>query len=516
MPEKTKRSAHKRKHHGSAPVHDYEWENRGKPVGLIFSDGVPAWFRTFLLLVILAGVWKEPTWQAPCPSGEGGMSLTKAALCEYTKAYVLCFPEIALSVLLLMVGRNLLQKRFYYGLLKAGGVMEYSQNNPLRDPLMLLLFACYFHLLLFLGLILTGAIEPPKLGGASGGMYTKQLKEGQKSMGKDHTGLLSDPAKLALVLNLAGFIVLPGALVVMFLYLSYDLEQSLVPLSGFIEAGGDTEKAEQGVRDLAALRVLEDGLAKPLAEENMDKLNDAHKSKGLKGLYEQLLQLYADECSLTVRLHAVEEPKNQKVKLLNSLWVAQMLLGKEEPAEFPSAKGLGAMGSGAMGGLNAIGGAVKKDGGIEGLQGLEADGMKDYGTMKNIMGGKESTTGFKWLWRAFLAASVTIAVVMLVFFGMRAYGLVLRGMAGKLGYIQSIPMFLVEAMHLVVIILVLWKLNTCSWSSEKKQPAGLPSMGSLDSMSKLEQGGGLGGMASLPGMAQKGPAGGGKRGRKHK
>jgi len=54
-------------------------------------------------------------------------------LCKYTKSYVFSFPAMATAVLLLICGRDFVQKRFYYGMLKAGGVISFSMNTAWKD-----------------------------------------------------------------------------------------------------------------------------------------------------------------------------------------------------------------------------------------------------------------------------------------------------------------------------------------------------------------------------------------------
>jgi len=440
----------------SEPVETpFEWEMRGKALGLILSDLVPVGLRCLLLLTILGALWSEPVWWLPCPVKKGGVATADVWLCEYTKAYVLCFPEVGLAVLLLLGARNLLHKRFYYGLLKSGGVIEYSGSNPLTDSMVLVLLWCYSHVLIFLGLILFGVIETPHM----------PHKGGTKKTGGDAEDTFGlDPDQLALVMSLAGFIALPGAFVVLYIYGSYDLEMDLVPLSGFIESQGDTEKAKKGVQMLASLQLLDDTQAKPFVEKYAQTLNDIHKASGLRSLYLNFLRL--------LPLNKSDDPPSS-VKLLGSLWVAK-ILGKEDPVEEGSPRGLSE------------------------LRDVE-DGLL---SQLSPRGRKETSAVFKWLWRIFLGAGVAIFTVLFGFFCVRIWGLVVRGMAGTLGF-QTITVVLVELLHLVVVVMVFGQLAFCS---VVRSTGAVPQQSTRDGLSTTMPGQG-------EGDQRRGPAVGGSRAR---
>jgi len=392
------------------------WERRGSSWGLLLDVGFAAGGHIFLLMVILYGVWGEPRWQTPCPTREGNMFST--CLCEYTKAYILCFPEIALSALLLLVGRDLLQKRFYYQLLKVGGVMEFTATNPLKDPFMWALLTCYCHILVFLGLILAGSIEPPKLGGTGGkgADQLKQLKAGEESMGAGSTSLWADEEKLILVLELGGFIVIPGGLCVLFLFLAYDIEQSLVPMSRFVLSANHAEKEaeESGTilpTTLRTLKVLEDDDLAVLVQEKAEDLRAAPDVSG-GNMYKEAIRLYYEKA----KARGASPEASPTPRLLSGLWPGQVLV--------PTAGGVSAETSG-------------------------------------LSGGGES--GFRWLWRLFFGLAMWMFVVMLAFFVERAYRVGLRGWAGQVGMPDG-PRLLVEAVHLVAVMLVLWRILTATFS----------------------------------------------------
>jgi len=340
-------------------------------------------------------------------------------------------------------------------------VIEFTATNPLKDPFMWALLSCYCHILLFTGLILTGVIEPPKLGntgGDEGADQLKQLQAGEDSMGGagvpggPTASLWADEEKMLLVLELAGFIVVPGGLCVIFLFLAYDIEQSLVPLGRFVQGAHTAEKEaeEEGIllaSSLETLTVLEDDDLAVLVNQNAEAIRDA--SAGGGNLYKECIRFYKE---------ARESRANQPGALLgglqSSLWPGQLL----NPSP----------------GISAIGSSITE--GVSTVTGGSAGG--------------EGT--FRWLWRVFFGAAIWISIVMLIFFVERACRVGLRGWAGQLG-VPDGPRLLVEAAHLAVIMLVLWRICTATFSCLAfpplpKTPVGLPGDAAFDPFAMIEEG----------------------------
>merc|ERR1719199_522011 len=75
-----------------------------------------------------------------CDSRKVGEYL--AGGCEYTKAYVRCFPLLALVVALMVSCRQILQHRMYYELLKHGVLLDIENFSALADPLFQVVIWC--------------------------------------------------------------------------------------------------------------------------------------------------------------------------------------------------------------------------------------------------------------------------------------------------------------------------------------------------------------------------------------
>lgn len=382
------------------------WEKRGTALGLLIDSTV--YIRPFvMMMVVLLGVWTEKRWQSPCPPQSGEFATLKACMCEYTKAYILCFPEVALSVLLLMVARNLLQKRFYYGLLKGGGCVEYTGGSPTADAVMVFLVGCFLHILVFMLLVLTSFVEPPELAAHSGRSGSAR----KTTWGMDH-------AKVVLVMKLTGFILIPGVVTLAAVWGAYDIELTLVPLSRFVRCAAEHEKAtggkpwcEHAQSGLGSMSILEDRYIKVLFETRTAEITNAFTEGGLSFMYNKAINLYKEKEDEYQKLNSNPPP------LLDSLWPGTVLLHKHaKPAE----------------------------------GGNELMSLKDKHKM--------ATAAFENLWRAFLLVSCIIFVLLLVFFGERMYfGLILRTLAGKMGT-QDAPRLLVELIHIILVVITLWRM----------------------------------------------------------
>lgn len=407
------------------------WEWRGNAWGLILDDGVAAAWYFFLLLVILFGVWGDKRWQTPCPlvlddspsareKNAKPSATMSVGVCEYTKAYILCFPEIGLAVLLCLVGRNLIQKRFYYGLLKRGGVMNYCGSEPKKDPLVWALLWCYCHILLFLVLVIFNGIEPPDFGsGGSGEGYTKDLKEAQKTTGGAgvETESWLDAATLALILNLAGFIVLPGTICVLFIYVAYNIEYTLVPLSRFVHCAQERASAMGNSADseFDDVCLLQDNHLKALVDTQRSFMQDAYSQGGLDAMYKEVLSRYRVDEALRLSHPELQSPSS--VTLINSLWPGKLILH-----------------------------------------------------ILNQSANSEGMTGFLWLWRAFLATAVTISFMLLAFLGERLwFSVVLTTWNGTIGW-QDGCRLLVELAHFLAVICVLFRVAQVTFVFMDKVP----------------------------------------------
>mmetsp|Transcript_73344 Transcript_73344/g.141878 ORF Transcript_73344/g.141878 Transcript_73344/m.141878 type:complete len:526 (+) Transcript_73344:73-1650(+) len=115
------------------------WESYGSTWYLCFEVATEAFPKVFLLFTLVASLKACDANFMACNQEDTPAlrNYGEVLLCHYTKSFVFSFPAMATSVLLLLFGRDFLQKRFYYGILKAGGAVSFSENTAWKDPLFL-------------------------------------------------------------------------------------------------------------------------------------------------------------------------------------------------------------------------------------------------------------------------------------------------------------------------------------------------------------------------------------------
>jgi len=303
-------------------------------------------------------------------------------LCKYTKSYVFSFPAMATAVLLLICGRDFVQKRFYYGMLKAGGVISFSMNTAWKD--LFFMTVCWdfchcfgytvFHMIILsrMGqeasmmrgfvpevssnstmptngegsttvvttltttLAVTGAMMlfngGPKGGFKVHGPHAKGAKGAASSSGT--TLMLHKYIKTLMVL-IATF--LETLLLIIFMYWAYDITGTLVSLSEYLDSYED-RKGNSWVR----LHSFRDTVAKRILEQIPQIISSAERD--LHRVYARIV--------LHTRLNSMqhsppgpeggpldtEEPvvgvginskKSASIGLLRSLWPAELLMRRD-------------------------------------------------------------------------------------------------------------------------------------------------------------------------------------------
>ncbi|CAE7255586.1 unnamed protein product [Symbiodinium necroappetens] len=143
--------------------------------------------------------------------------------CEYTKAYVRCFPLLAMAVSLMVATRMVLNHRIYYQLLKHDLLISFDKSNHAsEDPLFRLLLWCFAnafpHFIINIWLAHREAFHLVKLGDLA--------SSAQKLMAAN---VLHDAHQVAV------FYFVPAIVFLLFLFSSYDTEALLLPLSKFFE-----------------------------------------------------------------------------------------------------------------------------------------------------------------------------------------------------------------------------------------------------------------------------------------
>mmetsp|Transcript_125839 Transcript_125839/g.391881 ORF Transcript_125839/g.391881 Transcript_125839/m.391881 type:complete len:472 (-) Transcript_125839:43-1458(-) len=335
-----------------------EWESRGTIFGLILDMVVSVTGDAALLVALTFSLRAARDATVPCEVGTSGLEESyEIVLCNYTRVWLYSSPAIASVVLLLQVGRNVLQKRFYYGLLKFGGVLSFSGNKFYTDPLMWLLFITYFHVFGFAALQVLGANrlilsahdQAPSIASLLQSVLRDRLRPDWGPSGPEPTVHLPDnptahasggrspPAAFAadqfkMFMVMFGTVT-PGCLLLVYSVVRYDIEQTLTPLSEYLSSFEDAESTPE-------LYTFKDTLAKQFVEEE-DIAFDEQST--LDTFYRELLDSYR---SKRLELLGSRAKKRQilrmgyelhSVGLLKALWPARLLMRSEASAPWARA-----------------------------------------------------------------------------------------------------------------------------------------------------------------------------------
>lgn len=202
-----------------------EWHVMGNPWMLLVLTGqdVGRHFIALFLIAINAFVTHDNLMN--CHIDVVGPVL--AVLCEYTKAYVRCFPLLGVVVALMVASRQIMQQRIYYEMLKHGALLDIDNFTALQDPLFYLMLWCSANALLHFVLNIW-------------------VSHDVRHASEEELASLQAHVKQA-----ALFFVVPVGLFFSFLWQSYDVEASLVPLSKYFEE--DPEAARQTLEHIAYL-----------------------------------------------------------------------------------------------------------------------------------------------------------------------------------------------------------------------------------------------------------------------
>mmetsp|Transcript_9263 Transcript_9263/g.17046 ORF Transcript_9263/g.17046 Transcript_9263/m.17046 type:complete len:412 (+) Transcript_9263:34-1269(+) len=198
------------------------WETRGEPRDLFVEAGLATGRQLFALVFILVQVLGPRSHDnvMNCDPLRCGWYLS--VFCEYTKAYVRCFPLLAMAVSLMVATRMVLNHRIYYQLLKHDLLISFEPLLPSQDALFRLLLWCFAnafpHFIINIWLAHREVFHLVKLGDLA--------SSAQKLMAAN---VLYEAHQVAV------FYFVPAIVFLLFLFSSYDTEAFLLPLSKFFE-----------------------------------------------------------------------------------------------------------------------------------------------------------------------------------------------------------------------------------------------------------------------------------------
>lgn len=309
-----------------------EWERRGTILGLLMDLGGRSSYQWMVILPMVFALYRWESYAhkpgfgpLECPKTEQH-PLKFVIWCEYTKAYVEAFPLLAIVVLLLWTGRELLQKRYYYKMLKNLGVVQFGSNVLRKDPIGIILFVYFGHLVAHIIYLIYMAIhiEESLQDVADEGRNVRRTASQQVTLDLDH-GIVKVPEEadphwqnVSIVITSMG---VPATLLIVFFYLSYDIELTLVPLSEYTHA---CEKAKDDKSALGNLQVMPDRFAKAvLPDLQLQPLPAGSREWWPLSDWLVAVREEAARAKKTGELDSLPT-----IGLMGSLWPGELLLGK--------------------------------------------------------------------------------------------------------------------------------------------------------------------------------------------
>jgi len=216
----------------SGDVKVFEWEQLGEPIFVFGYTAMVVGRQCLVLVVIALQVFSTRVQrflqQAQVKNylmqcDEEAIGVFQDVVCETTKAFVRCFPVVSILVAVVVASQLILCQRLFYLMIRNGVLVDFQNLSPFKDPL-------------FWWVLVNGVLAMSHFG-------FHMLVAEQMHIGKDNLENVVASLKQDAI-----FFGLPAMFYVVFLYLSYDVEWLLLPLSKFWEA--DPEWAYRTSRDL--------------------------------------------------------------------------------------------------------------------------------------------------------------------------------------------------------------------------------------------------------------------------
>jgi len=368
-----------------------DWETNGSLMNLLIDIASEAFSKVFLLVTLVASLEAGKDSFLLCNQEDTPQlqNYGEVLLCHYTKAFVFCFPAMATAVLLLLFGRDFLQKRFYYGLLKAGGVISYSDNTAWRDTFFMAMcvdfchcvgYTCLHMIILnragkeaaaMQGFVPQVSVSTTPMDGVGGSSATSTstavtaitttlavkgamllLYHGLKAgAGMRRVPASGTDSPLVFQKYIETLMVLIGTfletlLLIIFMYFAYDITGTLVPMSEYLDSYEDQDE-----NPMERLHSFRDSVAKSILEQSPQLISDADGD--LHKVYVRIVEKYAQNKNLIrhpgehspdesqVATPSPEEQSEDKepdemnladfptIGLFRSLWPSELLLRRD-------------------------------------------------------------------------------------------------------------------------------------------------------------------------------------------
>lgn len=338
---------------------ELDWEGNGSLLNLCIDIASGCWSQVLLLCTLVASLEACRDSFLKCNQEDTPQlrNYGEVLLCHYTKAFVFSFPAMATAVLVLLFGRDFLQKRFYYGLLKAGGVISFIDNTPWKDTLFkaMCLDFCHcvgytcLHIIILkragaetvaAGLVPQGSASTVPTDGAT----TTAVTALTTTLGVKAANVMFQKFFETVMILITTFF--ETLLLLIFFYFAYDITGALVPMSEYLDSYEDQEE-----NPMDRLHSFRDSAAQSIVEQSPQLISgvdgDLHKA------YERIVEKYLknkdsigppgkrEPDSSQVEMPNPEEPTEvtepdkmnlanlKSISLWRSLWPAELLMHRD-------------------------------------------------------------------------------------------------------------------------------------------------------------------------------------------
>jgi hypothetical protein len=277
-----------------------EWVALGSSWTLMLTAAKEILREVAALGLIIFSVFTSHDYLMSCDTRQGtGVNCVLGTACEYTKAYVRCFPLLALTLAMMVAARQFMQHRMYYQLLRHGAILDLQNFNPLSDPLFLIMLWSAVNAIAHFVINLWHA----------------------HNLSKNHIHKLLDEQFFTEATQVAVFYIMPAIFFVLYLFYAYDTEAFLLPLNKYVEA--DPEYARKAIDKMPFLQ--EDACAAAVAELCPIGLPSLLPEDQEEAAYQLLIER-AHAKALEAETNPAVVPPLSRLRLVSTMWPAQFLL----------------------------------------------------------------------------------------------------------------------------------------------------------------------------------------------
>jgi len=201
-----------------ADTREFEWERNADPSTLMLQSALIIGRQCFALALVLMQVFSSTAQGVMGTTSQDYLmncnpevlGFASSLYCEFSKAQVRCFPIVSTVVAVVVCAQLILAQRTFYVMLRHGVLIDFQNINPLRDPLFI-----------WVSVIVVLALSH----------FAFHVVE--SSLVADDSdvlaGIITDSKRYAVFYGVPAFVFLT------FLYLAYDVEWVLLPISKFWE-----------------------------------------------------------------------------------------------------------------------------------------------------------------------------------------------------------------------------------------------------------------------------------------